>query len=154
MESFLSAETTAKHAWSLYHAGKKHVPTPTSLNSSIFQLLKEVVHTLYMQHHLRKLCIEYTNTLNPQQVTAVDCSDQLIYALSKIIQWKYLEFAFPKYFALFGALHIEKELLIANKHLVAGTGLDKILGDTSIDTAGLQTATVDVNLIYKARYSI
>ena len=85
MENFLSAETTAKHAWSSYHAGKKRVPTPTPSNSSIFSLLKDVVHTLDIQHHLIKLCIKYTNTLNPQQVTAVDCSDQPIYALSKII---------------------------------------------------------------------
>ena len=67
-------------------------------------------------------------------MTAVDYSGQAIYTLSKIIQWKYRQFAFPKYYALFGALHIEKELLIGNGHLVAGTGLDEILGDTSIDT--------------------
>ena len=91
-ENFLSAETTAKHVWSLYHAGNKRVPTPTPSNSSIFPLLKDVVHTPDMQHHLIKLCIEYRNTLNPQQVTAVDCSDQPIYALSKIFQWKYPEF--------------------------------------------------------------
>ena len=108
-----------------------------------------------MQHHLIKLCIEYTKTLNPQQVTAVDCSDQPIYAFSKIIQWKYSKFAYSKYFALFGVLHIEKELLIRNGYLVTGlTGLDEILGGTSIDTAGLQTTTVDVNHIHKARYSI
>ena len=155
MENFLSAETTAKHAWSSYHAGKKRVPTPTPSNSSIFPLLKDVVHTHDIQHHLIKLCIKYTNTLNPQQVTAVDCSDQPIYAFSKIIQWKYSEFAYSKYFALFGVLHIEKELLIRNGYLVAGlTGLDEILGDTSIDTAGLQITTVDVNHIHKARYSI
>ena len=123
MQNFLSAEATAKHAWSSYH----------------------VVHTLDMQHHLIKLLIEYTNTLNLQQVTAVDCSDQPIYALSKIIQWKHPEFAFLKYLALFGGLHIKKKL--------SGTGLGKILGDTSIGTSGLQTATVDVNHIHKARYS-
>ena len=61
-----------------------------------------------MQHHLIKLCIKYTNTLNHQQVTTVNCSDQPIYALNKIIQWKYPEFAYSKYFALFGALLIEK----------------------------------------------
>ena len=133
---------------------KTRVPTPTPSNSSIFSLLKDVVHTPDMQHNLIKLCTEYTNTLNRQQVTAVDCSDQPIYALSKIIQWKYPEFAFPKYFALFGGLHIEKELLIANGHLVAGIGPDEILGVTSIDTAGLQTATVDVNHIHKVRYSV
>ena len=82
MENFLSTETTAKRAWSSNHAVKKRVPTPTPLNSSIFPLLKDVVHTLDIQHHLIKLCIEYTNTLSPQQVTAVDCLDQPIYALS------------------------------------------------------------------------
>ena len=46
-----------------------------------------------MQHHLIRLCIEYTNALNPQQVTPMDCSDQPIDALYKIIQWKYSEFA-------------------------------------------------------------
>ena len=106
-----------------------------------------------MQHHLIKLCIEYTNTLSPQQVATVHCSDQRIYALSKIIPWKYPEFGFLKYFALFGALLIEKELLIANGHLV-GTGLEEILGDTSIYTAVLQTATANVNHIHKASYSI
>ena len=87
-------------------------------------------------------------------MTAVDFSNQPIYVLCKIIQWKYPEFAFPKYFALFGALHIETELLIANGHLVTGTGPDDIIGDTSIDADGVQTATVDVNHIYKASYSV
>ena len=131
---------------------KKRVPTLTPSKSSILPLLKDVVHTPDIQHHLIKLCIEYTDTLNFHQVTAVDCSDQPLYVLCKIIQSKYPEFACPKYFALFGAFHIETELLIANRHLVAGAGLDKILGDISIDTAGLQT--VDVNHNHKATYSV
>ena len=153
MENFLSVETTAKHASSWYHGGKKLVPTHTPSNSSIFPWLKDAVYTPDMQHLLIKLCIEYTNTLNPQQMTAVDCSDQPMYALSKIIQWKYPEFASPKYFTLFWAVHMEAELLIENECLVAVTGLDKILGNTAIDKVGLQTATVDLNHIHKARYS-
>ena len=43
--------------------------------------------------------------------------------------------------------------MIGNEHLVAGTGLHEILGDTCIDTAGLQTTTVDLNHIHKVRYS-
>ena len=133
---------------------KKRGPITTPSNSSIYALLKDVVHTFDMQNHLIRLCIKYTNTLNPKQVRAVDYLDQQIYVLSKIIKWTYLEFAFPKYVALFGALHIEKGLLIANEHLVEGTGLDKILSDTSMDAAGLQTAIADVNHIHKARYSV
>ena len=49
---------------------------------------------------------------------------------------------------------MEAELLIENKCLVAVTGLDKILGNTAIDKVGLQTATVDLNHIHKARYSV
>ena len=87
-------------------------------------------------------------------MTAVDCLYQPIHALSKIIQWKYPKFAFSQYFALFGALYIGEELLIASGHLVTGTGLEEILGDTSIYIAGLDTATVDVNHIHRVRYSI
>ena len=60
---------------------------------------------------------------------------------------------FQIYFALLGALLIEKKLLIANGQLV-GTGPEENLGDTSSYTAGLQTATVEVNLIHIARYSV
>ena len=67
-----------------------------------------------MQHHLIKLCIEYANAFNPQQKTIFDCSQQPIHAFSKIIGWKYPEFKFSKYLALFGALHIEEGLLIDN----------------------------------------
>ena len=49
---------------------------------------------------------------------------------------------------------IEKKLLRANGHLVVGIGLEEILGDTSIYAAGLQTATIDVNHIYKAKYFV
>ena len=56
-----------------------------------------------------------------------------------------------KVLCLLRALHIEKDLLIGNGHLVVGTEIDEILGDTTTDTADLQTATVDVNHIHKAR---
>ena len=147
MKNFLSDETTAaKNAWSSYHAGKKSVPTPTSLNSSILLLLKDVVHTSDKQHHLIELCIEYTNTLNPRETTAVHGSYQPTYAFSKIIKWKYPEFVFLKYFG--------NNLLTTKGHLVAGTGLDEIAGDTSVDKTGLKIATVDANHIHKDRYSV
>ena len=79
-------------------------------------------------------------------MTAVHCSDQPIDALSKIIQWKNLK-------SLLFLEHFTLKLLMVNGHLVARAGIDGILGNTSIDTSGLQTTTVDVNHIHKARYS-
>ena len=131
---------------------KKRVPSPTASNSSIFLLLKGVVRTPDMQHHLVLFWIYKHVESSASHSTGLFGST--IYSLSKIIQWIYPEIPFSKYFALFEALHIEKKLLIGNGHLVARTGLDKILGDTSIDTVGLQTATVDANPIHKARYSV
>ena len=155
MDNVLYANNDEKKAWSSYHSKadlhKDHLPC----NRTIFPLLKDVVHTLNMQHHLISLFIEYTRVLNPTQVTAVDCSDQPIYALSKILQWTFPErFSVPKYFPMFGCLHIEKALFMSNGHLVRGMGLTEILGDNEIDTIGLQTTSVDVNHIHKARYSI
>ena len=51
-----------------------------------FPLLKDAEHASDIQHHLINIYIEYTNTLNPQQVAAVDCSSQSIYVLSKIVE--------------------------------------------------------------------
>ena len=84
--------------------------------------------------------------MNPAQITAVECSDQPIYALSKINQW-----LFPK-FALLGGLH--KALLTTHGNLIGGSGLDELLGDRQIETIGLQTAALDVNHIHKGRYAI
>ena len=107
-----------------------------------------------MQHHLFSLFVEYTQTLNPQQLTAVDCSDQLIYAVSKNNQWLYPEFVVQRYFTLFGGLHIEKAMLDAHGNLIRGSGLEDLLGDKQIETIGLQTAALDVNHIHRGRYVI
>ena len=80
-------------------------------------------------------------------MAAVDFSDKPIDALSKITQRKKLE-------SLLCLEHFTLKLLTVNEHLVARAGIDGLLGNTSIDTSGLQTATVDVNHIHKARYFI
>ena len=154
MENFQSVETTAKNAWSSYHA-EKNVYRPLHHRIVLFFYhQKSRTYTWHAKSCSKSLywiltLTEY-NTLNPHQVTAVDCSDYPIHFFSKIIQWKYLTFSFWKYFDLFGAVHIEKELLKANGHLIAGIGLGEILGDTSNNTAGLQTSGMDVFNIQKA----
>ena len=153
-EVVISMDSTLKKSWSSYHSNLKQIPTPVPCNKSIFPLLKDVVHTLEMQHHLISIFIDYTKTLNPEQGTAVDCSDQPIYALSKINQWLFPKFSLPKYLPLFGGLHIEKTLLVAHGKLIAGSGLEELLGDMEMDTTGLKTASLDVNHIHKGNYAI
>ena len=96
MDAVLQSELNKPKCWSSYHARQKRSQVPSPCNNAIFPLLKDVVHTMDMQHHLISLAIVYTEHLNPKQVTAVDCSDEPIYALSKINQWLFPKFAFPK----------------------------------------------------------
>ena len=151
LEFVLSTKSADKKSWSSYHVTKQVDTIPTPCNKP---LLKDVVHTFDMQHHLISLFIEYTAVINPNQVASVDCSDQPIYALSKINQWLFPKFAPPKYFPIFGGLHIEKALLTSHGLLIGGSGLEDILGDKQIETIGLQTADVDINHIHKGRYAI
>ena len=74
--------------------------------------------------------------------------------MSKINQCLFPKFSLPKYLPLFGGLHIEKALLVAHGKLIAGSGLEELLGDMEMDTTGLKTASLDVNHIHKGRYAI
>ena len=83
-------------------------------------------------------------------MTTVDCLYQPINCnpveISEICVFKYTLLCLEHF-------SLRKKLLIANGHLVR-TGLEENLGDTYSYTAGLQTATVEVNLIHKAKYSV
>ena len=119
-------------------------------NKAIFTFIKNVVHTVNIQHHLISCFIDYNTTLNKDQVTDVDCSDQPVYAFSKICLWFYpSKFGFPMYFPMLGQLHIEN----VHSKPIAGTGVDAIIGDKGVNIIGLQSAVLDVNHIYKSRYS-
>ena len=69
-----------------------------------------------------------------------------------LAKWKYLEFAFKVLCFVWSTSHWER--IIDRKQTPSRRNRTRqILGDTSIDTAGLQIATVDVNHIHKVRYS-
>ena len=142
---------TAKNAWSSYHARKKngYQPLHPRIVVPFFHYYKmSYIHVEHATSSNKTLYwtykdLECTKT-SPSDISRLFGSTNIC-SSSNIIQWIYPEFAFPKCFALFGALHTENKLLIANEHLLAGIWLDEILFDISIGTAGLQTVAVDVN---------
>ena len=143
---------TEKKSWSSYHASNQHTDSVYPLcNKASFPLLKDVVHKVKVQHHLISCFIDYNRTLYTDQVTDVDCSDQPVYIFSQICQWFYpLKFGLP----MLGALHIENTLMIVHSKLIAGQGVDAIIGDKGVNIIGLQSAVLDVNHIYKFHYSL
>ena len=90
--------------------------------------------------------------LNPGQ-TPVNICDQSIYAFSKQIQWSYPH-DFINYFTFFGALHMEKSLLVVHSDFVKGSGLSEVLGVCNISVSGLENAMISVSDIKKATYAL
>ena len=91
--------------------------------------------------------------LNPEQ-TPIDVCDQPVYTLSKEIQFRFSDqFGQGKYFVLFGALHIEKSLLVIYADIIKGSGIKQILDANELSVVGTD-AIVNVNDIKKARYCL
>ena len=71
-------------------------------------------------NHCMTITKDTINKLNPGQ-TPLDVSDQPVYALSKTIQWRFNnQFGQGEYFVMFGALHIEKSLLVIRADIIKG----------------------------------
>ena len=91
------------------------------------------------------------SVINPNQ-TPVDTRDQLVYALTKQIQWRYPElFGNSKYISLFGGLHIVKTLLIVYGEF---NGLDKLLSQSNLSITGMENTVVNVTDIKRCRYGL
>ena len=138
------------------------------------------VHDIPFQNHALFTAINHTNYFNPGQ-TKVICSDQLLYALKKIINWAnpstfqksdscYITNYDPEtkiasppiktpyccytsdVFTFFGVMHIEQVSLKCTGELITGTGLEDVLGSAGLKTIGLMKSLCDVSSLKKARY--
>ena len=90
--------------------------------------------------------------INPSQ-TPVDVCDQLIYALTKQLQWRFPSH-FRKYFCLFGGVHVEKRLLVLHSDFIKGSGLPEVLGLSNLSVCSLENTMLFVNDIKGARYAL
>ena len=77
--------------------------------------------------------------MNPTQ-TPLDASDQLVYALTKELQYCY-PYLLEKYCPIMGGLHIEQSVLGIHGQLSEGSGLVKILILHKFSAIGLSVIT-------------
>ena len=115
-------------------------------------LIREKVNTLDTHFHCMKIIKNTVSVINEGQ-TPVDVCDQPVYALSKQIQWRFPEL-FRDYFCLFGALHVEKSLLVIHGEYIKGSGLSNVLGKCNLSVIGLENTLVNATDIKRARYAI
>ena len=85
------------------------------------------------------LNINSTRPLNPTQ-TLLDVRDQLVYALTKELQYCY-PYLLEKYCPIIRDLHIEQSILSIHGQLSEGSGLVKILILHKFSAIGLSVIT-------------
>ena len=126
-EVIFSPDVGTSKSWSQYHSEKDRGDCSFKGINAILPLISKVVHTIETQYHCMTIIRKTITKLNPGQ-TPVDVSDQPVYSLSKEIQYRFSdEFGEGKYFVMFGALHIEKSLLVLHGDIIRGSGLLEIL---------------------------
>ena len=155
-DTVLRQDRNLKVSWTSHHVAKDRDKSDVipAINA-ILPVIHYPSNTANFQAHFIRVTIDYTRFLNPNQRTAVGCSDQPLYALKKKLQWNHPEL-FPEadYFPIMGGLHIEMQLLKLNGQLIKGTGLEMIIEQACLSYIGLSAAISDVNDIKKARHTV
>ena len=92
-------------------------------------IIPKPLRALSTQYHCMETIKQAIGYLSPGK-TQVDVCDQLVFALTEEIQWKYLEkFGSGSYFCLFGGLHFEQCMLSIYGELIKSNGLKNILSN-------------------------
>ena len=149
-----SAEKTQCIPWSSFHSTTTSSIDQTPGINALMPLINKKVSTLEAQYHIMSMVKKIVQYVNHNQVP-IDVSDQPVFALSKELQLRLPQmFGYDKYICMLGDLHIEQSLLVMHGQLIKGSGLDSIMSNTNLSTAGGTTALVDVNHIKRSRYCL
>ena len=89
--------------------------------------------------------------MNPSQ-TPVDTCDQLVYALTKELQWQ-RPLEFENYFSLFARIHIEQSMQDAHRDTIRSSGLPEVLKISNLSIIGTDAA-IKTNDFKRVRYCI
>ena len=77
-------------SWSKHHASLKRRDCGIPGINAIMPMINKPVHTLETQYHVMSINRKITNFLNTSQ-TPLDVCDQPVYALTKTIEWNFLQ---------------------------------------------------------------
>ena len=108
--------------WSKYHSNKEPNVLSVKGHHSLLPLIDAPVDTIASQYHCMDIIMSIEH-LNPGQI-AIDVCDQLMYALTKEVQYRNPEkFGPGQYFCLMGDLYIEMCILAIHGELIYRSGL-------------------------------
>ncbi len=140
-------------AWAAYHAS--HQPSmrdPPALRA-LLPLFYEKSATPAMVKHgmdVQKQAVEY---LNPGQIP-VTTFDQLLFALAKLVQWKWPNiYGEKKYVVMLGGLHTEMALWNTLGDVLEDSGWTTALAEAEVASTGIAASFVKVAHLTRTRHA-
>jgi hypothetical protein len=90
--------------------------------------------------------------LNPGQVPVL-VMDQPLFAIAKLIQWKWPDIYGEKmYVIMFGGLHLEMALWCTMGDLLEGSGWTTVLTEAEVASSGIAQAFLKASHLTRTRY--
>jgi len=123
-------------SWLAYFASLQlSVPKPPAIIAQL-PLFRDGAHSAAMVKHGMNIIKQITVRCNPEQIPVLTV-DQPLYAIAKIIQWKWREvYGEKQYFILMGGLHIEMAMLKVMGDWLDGSGWTHLITSADVTSEG------------------
>ena len=139
-------------SWAAFFASKEEQTKKEVVSSQILPVFIEEAATPAMVKHCLTVILKAHEHTNPGEIPWVT-ADQPLYALLKIIQWRYPDtLGENKLFAVLGALHIEKAAWTCVGQVEDGSGTPGIMADANVTTIGVAESCLHCAHISRSRY--
>lgn len=143
----------SEHAitWAAYHSQNQSADKDPPAISALLPLFYEKAATPAMIKHGMNVLKQTTNFINPQQIPVITL-DQPLFALAKMVQWKWPEtLGEDKYVVMFGGLHLEMALWNTLGDLLESSGWSTALTEANVASSGVAESFLKATHLTRTR---
>ena len=148
-ESVMPGDT---FTWAAYHASDSSEQHPPAL-TALLPLFYKKADTLATVKHGMDVLKKATTFLNPHQVPVITF-DQPLFAMAKMVQWKWPASHGEAYVVMMGGLHIKMVLWDVLGDLLEGSGWTAALAEAGVASSGVAESFLRVTHLTRTRYDV
>ena len=138
--------------WAAYHSSKQQVEKNPPALSALLPLFYEKAATPAMIKHGMDVLKQAITFLNPPQIPVI-ALDQPLFALAKMVQWKWPEsYGEQKYVVMFGGLHLEMALWNTLGDFLGSSGWTTALVEAEVASSGVAESFLKASHLTRTRY--
>lgn len=139
-------------AWAAYHSSLQESTSNPPAITALLPLFYEKAASPAMIKHGMNVIRQATSFLNPQQIPVI-ALDQPLFALAKMVQWKWpATYGENNFVVMFGGLHLEMGLWNTLGDLLEGSGWTAAITEADVASSGVAQAFLKASHITRTRY--